>query len=93
MKNLIGRKIRGFEFKDGPGFTTEMKKYVGEIGEIIKPPFTQHEINIRVKFSNNDSYWYPAKEALSHLVEDEIDEKEIQKNLTEIFNKIKDYGI
>lgn len=61
MKDLIGRKVRGFKFEDD--YVPQMDKHIGEVGEIIS-------VNLkRVRVQFNKSTWrYPADQIEKHLV-------------------------
>ena len=76
-KDIIGKKMLGFKFKDGPGFSSSMNDFIGKEGEIIK----KYPDSYAVMFSDCTSYAYPYPEILDHLVEDE---KTIDELLTEM---------
>jgi hypothetical protein len=61
MENLVGKKMKGFEFKGG-----YMDSAIGKIGEIIG----QSDHHIKVKFSGLVCL-YPLPEALEHIIQDE----------------------
>jgi hypothetical protein len=68
MKNYVGRKIRGFRFEsemDDLLFNREMRKNIGEIGEII----VQHESSVKIQFEK-ESWYYPISLVDEHLVEE-----------------------
>jgi hypothetical protein len=68
MKNYIGKKIRGFRFEsemDDLLFNREMRKNIGEIGEII----VQHESSVKIQFEK-ESWYYPISLVDEHLVEE-----------------------
>jgi hypothetical protein len=68
MKELIGKKIKGFKFEDTdclPYNNKVMDNYIGKIGVITKV----HGKDVKVEFEND--YWsYPLPEALNHIVEE-----------------------
>jgi hypothetical protein len=70
MKNYIGKKIRGFSFKDGTDGILFNEKYmlnhIGKIGEII----FKHEESVSVKFENG-TWYYPISLIEQYLVEEE----------------------
>ena len=69
MKNYVGRKIRGFKFKnvkDVVVWTLSMKKHIGEVGEIIG----ETEELVRVQFTS-DTWYYPISLIEPHLIEEE----------------------
>lgn len=76
MKNLIGKKARGFKFKDREGcsFVFGMEEKVGEIGIIDK--YDKETNESRIVFSDGDFWWYPTEEIEKHLVDslDQIEE-------------------
>ena len=65
MENLIGRKIKGFEF-EGTNFNPIMKKYIGKIGFI--EGITGDIVEVRVRFENNDFWCYPLDQIQPHLI-------------------------
>ena len=69
MENLVGRKIRGFEFEveDGLVFHPKMKYYIGEIGLIYK---VCKDIVV-VQFKDND-WSYPLDKIQPHLIPLEV---------------------
>jgi len=79
MKNqeLIGKKIRGFEFKskNSVSFTSSMEDYVGEIGEII----AADSISVQAQFNDGNTWWYPFPLALGNI------EKEIDNQISEYY--------
>jgi hypothetical protein len=69
MKELIGKKIKGFKFDDTdwlPYNNKEMDNYIGKIGVITKV----HGKDVRIKFEDDNYYFYPLPEALNHIVEE-----------------------
>ena len=68
---LIGKKIRGFK---GIGFMSNMKKYIGKIGTIVRVCSN----TFHVKFEEGAIYYYDYIKAFDHLVDEEtIKEVEI----------------
>ena len=64
MKDLIGRKIKGFKFKDSYiEYPDQMDKHIGEVGKI-----TDIVCN-SVKVVFKDNYWYyPLDQIQPHLI-------------------------
>jgi hypothetical protein len=84
MKELVGKMMYGFKFKDGPGYTHMMKDLVGKLA-VIK---TQNDKVCQVMFSDG-AYWnYPYPEILDHLVEDERTIDEIIIELKQLTSKL-----
>lgn len=78
MEDLVGKKMYGFEFKDGPGFPHSMRYFVGKEGEILK-----HYSDVcTVSFDEGGLWSYPYPEILDHLVEEE-------KTIDQIINEVK----
>jgi len=71
MKNLIGRKVKGFRFEDGKHnylpYSYEMDKYIGEIGVINT--YNDSTGNVGVHFKDN-FFYYPADQIEAHLVDE-----------------------
>ena len=68
MKNYVGRKIRGFMFKDVKDvatFASSMEKCIGKVGEIISE--TRETVMVRFK---HDSWHYPISLIEPHLIEE-----------------------
>jgi hypothetical protein len=68
MKELIGKKIKGFKFEETdclPYNNKEMDNYIGKVGVITKV----RDEDVRVKFEDDNYYFYPLSEALNHIVE------------------------
>ena len=78
-ESLIGKKAKGFRFKDGPGYLSIMNKYIGDIGTIE----SQGEKTCTIKFNNGNRWGYPYPEIIDHLVEEE------QQSIEQILNNIK----
>lgn len=75
MKNLIGKKVRGFKFDgihNGVFYTEEMEKYIGEIGTIKN---SNKEV-VRVQFKS-DWFIYPASLIEQHLVEEDPEQDNV----------------
>lgn len=83
MEELIGKEVKGFEFKGGPGFTSDMRRRIGEIGKITA---TGVDYCV-VKFSDSSSWSYPHPAILDHLVEKEEEEEEL--TLGELLEQLK----
>lgn len=71
MKDLIGRKVKGFKFKDskynGLIYSSLMNKHIGEVGEITKKLEDVNTYIVQFK----DQYWYyPAELIEAHLVDE-----------------------
>ena len=84
MKDLIGRKVRGFKFEDkkyhnGLSYCRNMDKYIGVIGTIkgFSPRLNAYEVHFE------DVYWhyYPAELIEQHLVEEPIDRDVLRQEL------------
>ena len=84
MKDLIGRKVRGFKFEDKKyhnrlSYCRNMDKYIGVIGTIkgFSPRLNAYEVHFE------DVYWhyYPAELIEQHLVEDTIDRDVLRREL------------
>lgn len=70
MKNLIGKKVRGFKFygeTDQCGYDLDMDEYINHIGIIEEKHYSKNMY--RVHFSDN-WWWYPASLIEQHLVDD-----------------------
>jgi hypothetical protein len=68
MKELIGKKIKGFKFDKIdilPYNKNAMDNYIGKVGVITKV----HDKDVKVEFEN-DYWFYPLPEALNHIVEE-----------------------
>lgn len=79
----IGRSIKGFEFSTNNSvvsYTSDMKNVIGEIGIIND---THYDL-VRAKFKNGDAWWYPKEQAMEHLVEPEINIKDLVKQIQEL---------
>ena len=80
--SLIGKKMKGFKFKNGPGYVPKMNIYIDTIGTIK----THNGTVCGVKFDNGDRWAYPYPEILDHLVEKEPEE---EQTIEQILNNIK----
>jgi hypothetical protein len=71
-EELIGKKIRGFEFDkiNSISFANSMSYYIGEIGEIINAD----SVSVQVEFLDGCAWWYPFPLALSNIEKDQISE-------------------
>lgn len=71
MKDLIGKKVRGFKFESTSVLTyvRSMDTHIGEVGMIIE--YYHSDNSFRVQFEN-DWWHYPASLAKLHLVNDEF---------------------
>ena len=71
MKDLIGRKVKGFRFENGKyyhlNYNESMENHVGEVGDIAS--YQDHNKSYRVNF-NTGSWFYPASEIEAHLVDE-----------------------
>jgi hypothetical protein len=65
MENNLNKKVRGFEFKGGPGFTIHMQARINQIGTIK----SCNERTYLVRFDDGGMYNYPYPEILEHLVD------------------------
>lgn len=79
MKDLVGRKVKGFKFENRRelSFTKPMEKNIGEIGIIVSYDI-KYDCFI-VRFKNKD-WGYPASEIEQHLV------NEVQKGEMALFS-------
>lgn len=71
MKDLIGRKVKGFKF-DGDryyetGYIQSMDNYIGVIGKIVESDYIT-ESSVLVDFGDH-SWCYPAKLIEQHLID------------------------
>ena len=83
MDSLIGKKAKGFKFSGSPTYVpNRMDQYNGVVGVIT---YTNSDV-IQIKFPSGGSWNYPYKEALDHLVEEELEE---EQSIEEILNNIK----
>jgi hypothetical protein len=79
MEDLLEKEIRGFKFRDGPGYVPRMNDYIGVIGKIR---YVSSD-SVSVKFPNHDTWSYPLSEIHEHLVE------EAELTIEQILNNIK----
>ena len=85
MEDLLGKEVKGFKFIGNPHsvpYNMSMNKYIGVIGKIRYVS----DNAVTVRFPNHDTWSYPYKEALDHLVEEELEE---EQSIEEILNNIK----
>jgi len=68
METYIGRKCKGFRFKSGISaslaWSLDMKKHIGEIGEIDY----QKNDRVRIRFQKKYAYFYPLSLIEEHLI-------------------------
>ena len=69
-EDLLGKKVVGFRFAGGVGFSEGMERHVGEVGVIktIKYSSQQEGLIAYVNFSDGNSWYYPLELVLDHLV-------------------------
>lgn len=87
MKNLIGRKVRGFKFEDVENkcyYTWEVKEYDGKIGEVYEVDINKKIF--RLRFEDSETFAYPLSEIEKHLVE----EKPTLEQVKEYFKNAKE---
>ena len=65
MKDLIGKKVKGFKF--GNGVPSAMDMYIGKVG-VVKA-YNEDANKVKVVF-NDDYWWYPAEQIEAHLVDE-----------------------
>ena len=85
MEDLIGKKIIGFKFSDGPGFASGMERLIGQEGT-IKQCYNE-EKTCRVIFKSGEGWAYPYPEILDHLVEDKTTE-ELLNDIKQLNSKL-----
>lgn len=73
MKNLIGKKVRGFKFESRRWYLYDpaMYSYEGEVGEIEE--YKDEDEFYKVKFKD-DFWYYPAELIEQHLVDHDLTE-------------------
>jgi hypothetical protein len=67
MKNYIGRKCKGFSFKNGTDhiqWDGYMENYIGQVGEVV----TQGKNHVNIEFDNHASWSYPISLIEEHLI-------------------------
>lgn len=69
MKNLIGRKVKGFKF-EGPRYSPKMDNYIGKVG-VITVAWGGEGV-YRVDFEDGDFWNYPAEEIEQHIVKENL---------------------
>lgn len=69
-KNLIGKKVRGFEFDDNL-CRHSMREYVGEIGVITEIGFDCADI----QFDDGANFRYPLDQVHEHLIPEQTEEE------------------
>ena len=69
MRNLIGKKARGFKFNSTEkcDFTFGMEEKIGEIGTITR--YDEWENSYKITFDDGDYWFYPATEIEKHLID------------------------
>ena len=69
MKDLIGKKVKGFKFYDTDNckLNNGMVKYIGMVGEIVE--YCGKYNNYKIQFAD-DFWWYPADQIEAHLVDE-----------------------
>jgi hypothetical protein len=83
MESLIGKKAKGFKFSGSPTYVhSRMNQYNGVVGKIT---YTNSDV-VQIKFPDDQSWNYPYEEALTHLVEEELEE---EQSIEQILNNIK----
>lgn len=80
MEDLVGKKIIGFKFSDGPGFPSGMERLIGQEGT-IKQCYNEVK-TCGVVFKSGERWAYPYPEILDHLVEN-------NKSVEELLNEMK----
>lgn len=75
MKNYVGRKCKGFKFREEDDevliFFSAMEQYIDKVGVITE----QDEYDVLIDF-NGVSWYYPISEIEKHLVDEEKEEKD-----------------
>jgi hypothetical protein len=69
MKDLIGKKVKGFKFDSifTCRYYIQMDKHIGEVGEIVE--YCKKYNNYKIQFA--DSSWrYPSDQIEAHLVDE-----------------------
>lgn len=68
---MLGKKILGFETQNTAiaSFTREMRDLVGKVGVID----AVEQDAVRIYFGDGESWWYPAQEAINHIVADDYE--------------------
>lgn len=66
MRNYVGLKVKGFEFdaEHEIGFVSNMRRLIGEVGEITY----QNNYAVRIKFENGEEWNYPIELIEEHLI-------------------------
>jgi hypothetical protein len=67
--DLVGKKVIGFEFVGGPGFSEKMKKYVGKVGVVTRVSGDRSIANVDF---GDDSWYYPLDKLTEHLVVEDL---------------------
>ena len=89
MNNLIGRKIRGFKFKDkSPKFQDSMSVHIGEIGEIN----SVLDDRVLIEFEGV-SWYYPLDLIENHLIPEENEIPELGEGVLMEVSDCKDFEV
>jgi len=77
----VGNKILGFEVQNTAmtSFTAEMRDLVSKVGVI--DAIDEALGVIRIYFGNGEAWWYPAAEAINHIVADDYVESTPEEDL------------
>jgi hypothetical protein len=80
MKDLIGKKVKGFKFEDtrSTEYAKLMDGYIGEIGEITQ--YDSSGTAWLVEFKDGESWYYPADQIEAHLVDEWVVGEEYEFN-------------
>ena len=85
MEDLLGKEIKGFKFKDGPGYVPRMNNYINVIGRIR---YVSSD-SVDVRFPDQDTWSYPLSEIHEHLVEEEeLTIEQILNNMKKLISQI-----
>jgi hypothetical protein len=84
MEDLVGKKVYGFKFFGGPGFTYSMNDLIGKEAEII----AQYPDSCTVQFDKGGLWSYPYPEILLHLVEEDKPIEEIILNIKQLTSEL-----
>jgi hypothetical protein len=86
MEDLVGKKMYGFKFSDGPGFNSHMYDLIGKEAEILE--YYPDHSTCTVKFDKLGLWSYPYPEILDHLVEDERTIDELLSEIKQLTSQI-----
>jgi hypothetical protein len=73
---LIGKKVYGFKFKKvgaSPSYNPNMNRYIGKVGIIEY----YDSASVKVRFDDEEFWWYPLVFIQEHLVPELTDNYEI----------------